>query len=80
MTDQSSVLFRGSIEQGVEVLLSQDGSRQSSYVDVENSDALSIGQDVSLGWVITEEFVAEHGMSAYWTTFNGQWVPFFRRK
>ena len=80
MTDQSSITFTGTIVQGQEALLLQDAQSRSSGVHVEMSEALEKGKDVSLGWVITSDFVEEHGMSDYWTVFNDQWVPFFRRE
>lgn len=79
MTDQSSILFRGSIQQGAEILLSQDASSRSNYIELEDTENLEIGQDISIGWVITDDFVHDHGMSNYWMTFRGQWVSFFRR-
>ena len=79
MTDQSSILFRGTIQQGAEALLSQDAPSRSNHIYVDHTDDIEIGQDVSIGWVITDEFVADHNMSNYWMTFRGQWVSFFRR-
>ncbi len=80
MTDQSSILFKGVVEQGLETPLSQEVDRRAMDVFVENSEGFGVGQDVALGWVITDAFVEEHGMSDYWTVFNGQWIPFFRRE
>jgi len=34
---------------------------------------------VNIGWVITDDFIAEHNMTGTWVSFNGQWKPFFRR-
>ena len=80
MTDQSSILFKGTVVQGTEVHLGEDGIQRSKTVTLEDSASLDVGQEVALGWVITDAFVAEHGMSDYWSVFNGQWVPFFRRQ
>ena len=80
MTDKSSLLFKGTVVQGTEVHLAEDGIQRSKKVVLEDSASLDVGQEVALGWVITDEFVEEHGMSDYWTVFNGQWVPFFRRQ
>lgn len=57
-----------------------DGANQSRVVRVADASGLTAGEDVSLGWVITDEFVAEHGMTGVWTTSNGQWRRFFRRQ
>ncbi|MBI3736632.1 hypothetical protein HY256_09000, partial [Candidatus Sumerlaeota bacterium] len=40
----------------------------------------SPGQEIAIGWVITDAFIADHGMTGTWVSFNGQWKPFFRRK
>jgi hypothetical protein len=53
---------------------------RSPVVLVADARGLSVGDDVGVGWVITPEFVAEHGMTGVWTQFNGQWRSFFRRK
>ena len=79
MTDQSSITFAGTIIQGQESLLTQDSPSRSNKMHLASSEVLEEGQDVALGWFITDDFVEEHGMSDYWTVFNGQWVPFFRR-
>ena len=79
MTDQSSIIFSGTVIQGMEEMIVQDISSRSKEAYIENPEALREGQDVALGWVITDDFVEEHGMSDYWSVFNGQWVPFFRR-
>ena len=79
MTDNASILFKGSVQQSPDYLLTQDALSRSHNVFVENATELSPDQDVALGWIISPEFVEEHGMAQYWEAFNDRWVPFFRR-
>ena len=80
MTGKSHLTFRGTVTQGAEFALVQDGGLGSLEVIVEGAAKLNVGDDVAVGWVITDEFVEKHGMTGTWQAFNGQWVPFFRRK
>ena len=49
-------------------------------VRVDDAGSLSPGDDIAIGWVISDSFVAEHGMVGTWKAFNGKWRPFFRRQ
>ena len=80
MSDKAHITFRGSLQQGSDLLLSEDGENQSFTVSLNDASGLGVGDEVSLGWVITDEFIAEHGMTGTWLAFNGQWKPFFRRE
>lgn len=79
MASRAHVSLGNGITHGAEVLLSVDGESRSNVVRVEDASALAVGDDVDLGWVITPEFVDEHGMTGIWEVFNDQWQPFFRR-
>ena len=46
---------------------------------VRDASGMKPGMDVSVGWVITDAFVAEHHMAGTWKVFNGKWRSFFRR-
>ena len=74
------IVVRGAIAQGPDLPLAVDGVSRSPVVYVDDASSLSVGDDISVGWVITDEFVAEHGMTGTWTVFNGDWKPFFRRE
>jgi len=37
------------------------------------------GEDISIGWIITDDFVEDHGMTGTWQAFNGRWQPFYWR-
>ncbi|MEW5740245.1 MAG: hypothetical protein AB1938_15035 [Myxococcota bacterium] len=62
--------------------LLEDGVTRSVSVKVGASDAgaLSVGDEVAVGHVITDEYVAEHGMTGFWSAFNGTWQPFAWRR
>jgi len=79
MAYNSHITFRGSVSRGPDVLLAEDGENRTTDVFVEDATSLSLGDEVSLGWVISDAFVAEHGMTGTWQAFNGTWRPIFRR-
>ena len=57
-----------------------DAPERAKDVFLDSSSGLAIGDDVSVGFLITPEFIAEHGMEGTWTTFAGKYQTFFRRK
>ncbi len=80
MASKRSITFSKSTSGGAEILLAEDGVNQSFVVKVHDSSGLTVGEHVNVGWVITDDFVAEHNMTGTWYSFNGQWKPFFRRQ
>ena len=79
ITDVYHLTFSGTLSEDAESLLSVDGESRASTVQVADASIFSVGDDVSVGWVITDEFVDEHGMTDTWAISNGAWRPFFRR-
>ncbi len=79
MSYRSHLTVRGSLAAGADRPLAADAASRGSSVLVADAAGLSPGDDVLLGIVITDEFVAEHGMTGVWTAFAGTWQPFFRR-
>lgn len=79
MSDKAHLTFSGSVKAAAETLLEGEAAPLSLVVEVEDAGEFAVGDDVSLGWVITDEFIAEHGMTGTWVAFNGTWQPFFRR-
>jgi len=61
------------------VLLTADGQAREFTVTVADAGAYKAGDDVAIGWVITPEFIAEHGMTGTWMVFNDKWQAFFWR-
>ncbi|MCP4641650.1 MAG: hypothetical protein GY851_14500 [bacterium] len=79
MTGKAHITIRGSVGQSGDIPLAQDGENRSFTVRVADASGLSAGDEVALGWVITDEFIAEHNMTGTWQAFNGTWRPIFRR-
>lgn len=75
----SHIVLRGKIKQGADIPLVVDAKARATVVQVQSAAGLKVGDDVSLGWVITPGFVKAHGMQGYWQSFYKQWKPFFRR-
>lgn len=63
---------------GVEAALASDGSQHADFIELVDASGLQVGDDIDLGWVITDAFVADHGMTGTWKAHNGKWMPFFR--
>ena len=80
MSDRAHLTFAGDVQQGPDLPLAADGEARSFAVTLEDASSIAVGDDVAVGWVITDEFVDEHAMTGTWVTFNGQWKPFFRRE
>lgn len=79
MAYNSHITFQGTVARGTDIPLAVDGANRALDVFVNDASSLSPGDEVSLGWVITDAFVAEHGMAGTWQAFNGTWRPIFRR-
>jgi hypothetical protein len=79
MTSKGHITFRGNVQRETDIPLSKDGVNRSHVVNVADAGTLTVGDEVSVGWVITDAFVEEHGMTGTWQAFNGQWRSFFRR-
>lgn len=80
MAHNAHLTFRGTVTTTNQWPLLADGENRATTVLVEDASGLSPGDDVSIGWMITPEFVEEHGMTGIWQAFNGTWQAFFRRQ
>ncbi len=82
MAGRGHLTLRGALEEGPELALVADAEAGASEIEVapEALGALAVGDDVAVGWVITEAFVEAHRMAGVWRAFNGTWQPFFRRQ
>ncbi len=80
MSDNGHISISGDVQRGPDLPLGSDAENRSTVVTLEDASSLSPGQEVALGWLITDAFIAEHGMAGTWQAFNGQWMPFFRRE
>lgn len=79
MAYQGHIMLQGSVQTGAEFLLAADGENRSDSVYVSDALGLAVGDEVSVGWIITDAFIAEHGMTGTWTVSRDQWRPIFRR-
>ncbi|MBA2663572.1 MAG: hypothetical protein H0U74_14885 [Bradymonadaceae bacterium] len=66
-------------EMGASFVLAGDAISRTSFVEVADVSGLAVGDDVALGWQISDAFIEEHRMEGTWGAFNGTWQPFFRR-
>ena len=73
---RSHVTFAGDLRHDLELPLVEDASARTTEVLVADAADLAVGDDVTLGHVITEAFVEEHGMTGTWRAFNDTWQPF----
>lgn len=82
MSYRSHIEFqkKGGIKHGPSLKLAADGAIGDRRLAVQSLGDLQVGDDVAIGWTITPEFVAQHGMKDTWQAFNGKWQPFFRRE
>jgi hypothetical protein len=76
---QAHLSFAGAREVVSTHPLVADGERFSHVVLVEDATEIAAGDDVSVGFTITEEFVADHGMTGVWQVALGQYRDMFRR-
>jgi len=79
MSDAAHIQFSANPTTDTEVPLSRDAAPRERVVEVDDAGTLAAGDDIAVGWVISPEFVEEHGMTGTWQAFNGTWQPFFRR-
>jgi hypothetical protein len=79
MTGRASLAFRGSPTVTAELGLLEDATPRALEIRVQDVAGLEPGDDLELGIVITEDFIAEHGMTGVWRASAGQWRAFFRR-
>ncbi len=80
ISDRSHLHFRGNLSHGPDRVLAVDGASRSPDVFLADVSGLVVGDDVAIGCLISDEFIAEHGMTGTWQAFNGTWQPFFRRE
>ena len=79
MSDTAHLTFSGVRATGAEALAVTDLVSRGFDVEVADASVFSAGDEVEIGWEITPEFVAEHGMTGVWGPFNDAWVTFWRR-
>ncbi|AKT43785.1 glycosyl hydrolase family 28-related protein [Chondromyces crocatus] len=79
MSDAAHITFTGSATSDLELRLRTDATPRGEVLEVDDAADLAPGDDVEVGWVISADFVEEHGMTGTWQAFNETWQPWFRR-
>lgn len=72
--------FYGNVVRGPELMLAQNASNLSTVLRLFNASSLRAGDEISIGWKITDAFIAEHSMTNIWKLERNNWYPIFRRK
>ncbi len=80
MAYSASLTFAGTLTRDVPRRLAADAETRATELLLDDASDLAPGDDVSVGWTISDAFVAEHGMTGVWTAFSGQYKPIFHRK
>lgn len=78
MAGRAHLRVHGRVTHDGEALLVENAGVGHRVV-VDDTTAFEVGDQVDVGWVISPQFVEEHGMSGTWQVFNDTWQPFFRR-
>ena len=79
MSYQAHITFVGALEYSDDVLLATDAVSFDTAIEVDDATGFSVGDDVVVGWTITEAFIEAHEMDGIWAPFNDTWQPFFWR-
>lgn len=80
MGDRGHLSFEGALMQEGEAVLLEDGLPGERSVLVSGGVDYDVGDDIVLGFEISDAFVEAHGMVGTWQAFNGRWQAFSRRR
>jgi hypothetical protein len=80
MANKANLTFSGAVTRSAARSLAVDAPARAKEIFLADATGLVPGDDVAVGWTISPSFVSEHGMTNTWTTFAGQYKPFFRSK
>lgn len=79
LDNAAHITLRGDLANDLEIALSTGAESRALELEVSDALDLDVGDDIAVGFVITPEFIDEHGMTGTWEAFNGTWQPFFYR-
>ena len=79
MSYKSHLTARGQLQLGADRPLLADADSRARTIDLAEGPPFAPGDDIALGWTITDAFIDEHQMTGTWKAFNGEWQPFFWR-
>jgi hypothetical protein len=74
----NGVTIGGFFKAGAETPLAADAAKNAQSLLFEDASEFEEGDDIDVGWIITDGFVEEHGMKGTWKAHNGKWMTFFR--
>lgn len=80
LSHSAHVRFVGNVRPGETHEVMEPTAVRQRYVRIDASAELEPGDDVEIGWEITDAFVSDHSMTGTWEAHNGRWMPFFRRR
>lgn len=82
MTGRSHLTFVGALKPEALRPLAAEGPNRATAVTLAAADlgGLAVGDDIDVGWLISDAFIAEHQMTGIWSISNGQYRPIFRRQ
>jgi hypothetical protein len=80
MSSRGHITFQGRLKHGTTLPLTADAANRSRTVIVVAGADIKAGDEVTVGWTITDKFVHDHAMTGTWKSFNGKWRDFFRRR
>lgn len=80
MASAANLSFAGTLTRDAPRALTADANERDDEVALASADGLAVGDDVAIGWKITDAFVADHGMTGVWTAFANKYEVFFRSK
>jgi hypothetical protein len=79
MDDRGHITLSGNLAFDNEIALAADAPADALGVTLADASGVAPGDEVQLGFTITDAFIADHGMTGTWVSFTGQWRAFARR-
>jgi len=80
ITNVGSIRYRGVIGTEQETPLVADADSRATLIEVADTSGFEVGDDVVVGWIVTNEFLVEHDMEVHWQHSLDLFKPFFRRE
>ena len=79
MSDVNHLQFQGGLSAGPPVLLAADVGVGETTIPVVDASGFSVGDEVGVGMVISDDFIADHLMEGFWTFSAGERRTIFQR-
>ncbi|MBT8493661.1 MAG: hypothetical protein KJO07_11425, partial [Deltaproteobacteria bacterium] len=78
--DRGHLAFRGTIAIEGDSQLIADAEALTTELEVADASLFEVGDDVAIGWILSEGFLLEHGMENHWDHSLDLYKVFFRRQ